>query len=83
MGWGSLTDLRYECILKEEFKNNIEKEDKLVDRSDCSARKGLNQKKFLCRFCGEVFESEYGLYCIHCGRFQTNTANPKPPEPLR
>ncbi len=42
-----------------------------------------NLKRFRCRWCDEVFESEFGLFCTHCGRFQTNTANPKPPEPLK
>lgn len=39
-------------------------------------------KKFLCRWCAKTFESEYGAFCTHCQRFQTNTANPNLPEPL-
>lgn len=39
-------------------------------------------KMFRCRLCDKVFESVLGLFCTHCARFQTNTANPKPPEPL-
>jgi len=44
----------------------------------------LNQKKkrFTCRWCKEVFESEFGAFCSHCCRFQTNTMHPDPPEPL-
>ncbi len=34
-------------------------------------------KKFRCRWCDEVFESEFGAYCTHCFRFM-DTANPMP-----